>query len=115
MTELFAISRRPGAAIAMLAIPALMLSACGPTRDEALAAKVAQAENAAQKAEAAAERADRAARAAGARLNEINAANEDQAPPARVGDASGDEPIDTANAGAAHNTNLASVLGSPSN
>ncbi len=112
MAEPVTHSRRPIAALALLAVPALLLSACGPSRDEVLAEKVARAENAAEKAEQAQQAAERAARAAGARLNEVNAAREEEGaqPTAVVGDRTGEEPIDTANAATSHNTDLSGPL-----
>lgn len=98
----------------LLALPAAMLAGCGQTRDEVLAEKVARAEQAATKAEAAQRAAERAARAAGARLNEVNATREDGGP-VPVGDERPEAPIDTANASAEHNTDLAAALGVPGN
>jgi hypothetical protein len=97
----------------LLAIPAAMLAGCGESRDEALAEKVARAEHAAAKAEEAQHAAERAARAAGARLNEANASKDDAGGSVPVGDEHSDAPVDTANASAEQNTNLASALGVP--
>ena len=102
-------------AMVMLAIPAAMLAGCGESRDEVLAEKVARAEHAAEKAEKAQLAAERAARAAGARLNDVNATKDDAGNgPVPVGDEHSDAPVDTANASAQQNTNLASALGVPS-
>lgn len=113
MTQFVALLRRRVAAAVLLAVPAAMLAGCGDSRDEVLAEKIARAEAAAVKAEQAQQAAERAARNAGSRLN--NAVVErDEAPPP-VGDETQEAPVDTANASAEQNTDLASALGVPAN